>query len=101
MAQAVLVDEVLAAKERLERVRREVGRVYIGPTKVVDLMLIALLAHGHVLLEGVPGVAKTTLVKTFAMALGCSSRRIQFTPDLLPADITGTYVLSPRDGTFT
>src|SRR5579872_6893121 len=64
-------------------------------------MLVSLLARGHVLLEGVPGVAKTTLVKAFATALGCTSRRIQFTPDLLPADITGTYVLSPRDGTFT
>jgi MoxR-like ATPase len=63
-------------------------------------MFVALLARGHVLLEGVPGVAKTTLVKAFATALGCSGRRIQFTPDLLPADITGTYVLSPRDGTF-
>ena len=67
----------------------------------IDTMLVALLARGHVLLEGVPGVAKTTLVKAFATALGCSARRIQFTPDLLPADITGTYVLSPRDGTFT
>ncbi|MCA9586857.1 MAG: AAA family ATPase [Myxococcales bacterium] len=64
------------------------------------MMVVALLARGHVLLEGVPGVAKTTLVKAFALTLGCSSRRIQFTPDLLPADITGTYVLSPRDGTF-
>src|SRR5260370_21591464 len=64
------------------------------------MRLVALLARGHVLLEGVPGVAKTTLVKAFAIALGCTSRRIQFTPDLLPADITGTYVLSPKDGTF-
>jgi MoxR-like ATPase len=54
-----------------------------------------------VLLEGVPGIAKTTLVKSFALSLGSSIRRVQFTPDLLPADITGTYVLSPRDGTFT
>jgi MoxR-like ATPase len=65
------------------------------------MMLIALLARGHVLLEGVPGVAKTTLVKSFATVLGCSVRRIQFTPDLLPADITGTYVLNPKDGTFS
>jgi MoxR-like ATPase len=64
-------------------------------------MIIALLARGHVLLEGVPGIAKTTLVKAFAATLGCTARRIQFTPDLLPADITGTYVLSPREGTFT
>ena len=59
------------------------------------------MARGHVLLEGVPGVAKTTLVKAFAQTLGSSVRRIQFTPDLLPADITGTYVLNPRDGAFT
>jgi MoxR-like ATPase len=65
------------------------------------LLLISLLAHGHVLLEGVPGVAKTTLVKAFAQVLGSSVRRIQFTADLMPAYITGTYVLSPRDGTFT
>jgi MoxR-like ATPase len=58
------------------------------------------LARGHVVLEGVPGVAKTTLVKAFGVTLGCTVRRIQFTPDLLPADITGTYVLNPRDGTF-
>ena len=93
-------NEVLAAKERIEELRREVQRVYIGSSRALDAMMVALLAKGHVLLEGVPGVAKTTLVKAFATALGCSSRRIQFTPDLLPADITGTYVLSPRDGTF-
>jgi MoxR-like ATPase len=93
--------EVLAAKERIEELRREVQRTYIGSAKALDMMMIALLAKGHVLLEGVPGVAKTTLVKAFATTLGCSARRIQFTPDLLPADITGTYVLSPRDGTFS
>jgi MoxR-like ATPase len=59
------------------------------------------MARGHVLLEGVPGIAKTTLVKAFAAALGCSFRRIQFTPDLLPSDITGTYVLDGRSGNFT
>src|SRR5689334_4030210 len=101
MAQAAEVNEVVAAQQRLEIVRREVARVYIGPTRTTDLMVVALLAHGHVLLEGVPGVAKTTLVKAFATVLGRSVRRIQFTADLLPADITGTYVLSPREGTFT
>jgi len=79
----------------------EVQRVYVGPRDVPELLLTALLARGHVLLEGVPGVAKTTLVKAFAATLGCTFRRIQFTPDLLPADITGTYILSPRDGTFS
>ncbi|HQP33626.1 MAG TPA: MoxR family ATPase [Polyangiaceae bacterium] len=94
-------NEIAAARERLEDLRREVSRVFIGPDRVLDLLLISLLTRGHVLLEGVPGVAKTTLVKAFAASLGCSMRRIQFTPDLLPADITGTYVLSPRDGTFS
>jgi MoxR-like ATPase len=99
--QALQVNEIEAARERLEGVRREVGRVYIGDSSAVDVMLLALLARGHVLLEGVPGVAKTTLVKAFAATLGCSVRRVQFTPDLLPADITGTYVLNPRDGSFS
>jgi MoxR-like ATPase len=94
-------NEVTAAKERVEDLRREVQRVYIGSSRALDMMMVSFLAKGHVLLEGVPGVAKTTLVKAFATALGCSARRIQFTPDLLPADITGTYVLSPRDGTFS
>ena len=94
-------NELAAARERLDEVRREVARVYVGQGRVVEMMVVSLLARGHALLEGVPGVAKTTLVKTFAVVLGCSVRRIQFTPDLLPADITGTYVLSPRDGTFS
>jgi MoxR-like ATPase len=95
-----LLDEVAKTQPILDEVRKEVGRIFIGPTTTIDLLLVALLAHGHVLLEGVPGVAKTTLVKAFAAVLGCSVRRIQFTADLLPADITGTYVLSPREGTF-
>jgi MoxR-like ATPase len=94
-------NEISAARERVEDIRREVLRTYVGTSRALDLILVAVLAKGHVLLEGVPGVAKTTLVKAFATALGCSARRIQFTPDLLPADITGTYVLSPREGTFT
>lgn len=101
MTQAVAIEEISAAKDRLDSLRREISQVYIGPTRTLDLMFTALLAQGHVLLEGVPGVAKTTLVKAYASALGASVRRIQFTPDLLPADITGTYVLSPKDGTFS
>jgi MoxR-like ATPase len=93
-------NEVGALRERLDAVRNEVARVYVGPSRITDALLVALLARGHALLEGVPGVAKTTLVKAFAAVLGCASRRIQFTPDLVPADITGTYVLSPKDGTF-
>src|SRR3954466_12385363 len=99
--QALNVSEIEAARERLSEVRRQVSRVYIGDSSAVDLLTVALLSRGHVLLEGVPGIAKTTLVKSFALSLGSSIRRVQFTPDLLPADITGTYVLSPREGTFT
>ena len=95
------VNDVEFTHGRLDAVRLEVSRVYIGDASAVDALLVALLARGHVLLEGVPGVAKTTLVKAFAAALGCSVRRVQFTPDLLPADVTGTYVLNPKDGTFS
>jgi MoxR-like ATPase len=97
---AVVTNDIASARERIDDLRREVTRVYVGSSRPVDTILVALLARGHALLEGVPGVAKTTLVKAFATTLGCNARRIQFTPDLLPADITGTYVLSPRDGTF-
>jgi MoxR-like ATPase len=93
-------NEIAAARQQIDSVRREVAKVYVGSSRAPDMLMIALLAKGHVLLEGVPGVAKTTLVKAFAVALGSTVRRIQFTPDLLPADITGTYVLSPREGTF-
>ncbi len=94
-------DEVLAACKKLDEVRTQVARVFVGTSDALDVLLIALVAQGHVLVEGVPGVAKTTLAKTFATTLGCDMSRIQFTPDLLPADITGTYVLDPREATFT
>ena len=100
MSAAVDASEIAAARDRLDQVRQEVAQVYVGSVRPIDALIMAMLARGHALLEGVPGVAKTTLVKAFAAALGCTIRRIQFTPDLLPADITGTYVLSPREGTF-
>src|SRR3954464_923179 len=81
-------------------VRTEVQKAFFGGAEAVELILTTLMARGHVLLEGVPGIAKTTLVKAFAAALGCSFRRIQFTPDLLPSDITGTYVLDMRTNSF-
>ncbi len=81
-------------------VRTRVSAVYLGPATSIDLILTSLVARGHVLIEGIPGVAKTTLAKSFATALGCAFRRIQFTPDLLPSDITGTYVLEPQKGQF-
>lgn len=101
MNEQVVDQEIATVKSRLEEVRRQVSRVYVGGAAALDTLLVALLARGHVLLEGVPGVAKTTLAKAFATSLGCELRRIQFTPDLLPADITGTYVLDPRSGNFS
>jgi MoxR-like ATPase len=78
----------------------EVGVTYIGSPAVTEALLCALVARGHVLIEGVPGIAKTTLAKAFAATLGCTYRRIQFTPDLLPSDITGTYILDMRTNQF-
>jgi MoxR-like ATPase len=83
-----------------DRVVTEVGRVVVGMEDVTRQFLIALVAGGHVLLEGVPGVAKTTLSKTFARVLGTEFQRIQFTPDLLPADVTGTYVFDRKANEF-
>ena len=85
----------------IESLRQEVGKVLVGQEKLVDNMLIALIAGGHILLEGVPGLAKTTAVKTLAGALGLTFHRISFTPDLLPADVLGTMIYSPKDGTFS
>ncbi|RMH39748.1 MAG: MoxR family ATPase [Deltaproteobacteria bacterium] len=82
------------------RIVAEVAKAYIGPPRTTEALLTALLARGHVLVEGVPGVAKTTLVKAFSRTLGCTFRRIQFTPDLLPSDITGTYILDMRTNQF-
>lgn len=83
-----------------DRVVEEVGRVYLGGEPVVHLCLSALIARGHVLLEGVPGLAKTTLAKAMARTLGCDHRRVQFTPDLLPADITGTWIYNQKTMAF-
>ena len=81
-----------AMAEDFDQIRSEVERIFIGPRAIIDSLMVALVAGGHILLEGVPGVAKTTLCQAFANTLGADFRRIQFTPDLLPSDITGTYV---------
>jgi MoxR-like ATPase len=102
----VTVDiEALNARVRresrfVEAVRREVAQVIVGQAYLVDRLLIALLCDGHLLIEGVPGLAKTLSVHTLAQTLGASFVRIQFTPDLLPADITGTQIYNPHDGQF-
>jgi len=80
--------------------RREISRVIVGQKYLIDRLLIALIANGHVLLEGVPGLAKTLALRTLAAAVQTKFQRIQFTPDMLPADIVGTQIYNPKDGTF-
>jgi len=84
----------------VEPLRAEIGRVLVGQHALVDRLIVALLAGGHVLLEGMPGLAKTLALKTLARAISTSFQRIQFTPDMLPADIVGTLIYNPRDGKF-
>ena len=84
----------------MNRVRIEVGKAVIGQDGTVTGLLIALLARGHVLLEGVPGVAKTLLVRSFSAALGLDTKRIQFTPDLMPGDVSGSLIYDARAGEF-
>ncbi len=87
-------------KETLSRIREEIAKVVVGQEQIVDRLLIAILCSGHVLIEGVPGLAKTLLVSTLARALDVSFNRIQFTPDLLPGDLVGTLVFHPKTGEF-
>ncbi|MFA7693247.1 MAG: MoxR family ATPase [Candidatus Hydrogenedentes bacterium] len=84
----------------ITRLREEIGKIIVGQHYMIDRLLTALLANGHVLIEGVPGLAKTTAVTTLAQAMDCSFRRIQFTPDLLPADLIGTLIYAPKTGEF-
>src|SRR5438876_8096328 len=87
-------------KQTLAAARAEVAKVIIGQPQVVDQCLIAIVTGQHALVEGVPGVAKTLLVRTLARVLGCGFARIQFTPDLMPADITGTNVFNVQRNEF-
>jgi MoxR-like ATPase len=84
-----------------QKLRDEIGRAVIGQDAVVERLLVALLANGHVLLEGMPGLAKTLLVKSLGTALGVQFERIQFTPDLLPSDVVGTMIFQPKTGEFS
>jgi MoxR-like ATPase len=95
-----LKDQVQQTSAWIRTLRAEVGRVIVGQEQLVERLLVGLLANGHVLLEGVPGLAKTLSVRTLAAAVQASFRRIQFTPDLLPADIVGTLIYSPQDGKY-
>ncbi len=92
---------VKAAQPRVQAIRDELSKALIGQRAMVDGLLMGLLCDGHVLLEGVPGLAKTTAVRALASALDMGFSRIQFTPDLLPADLIGTQIYNPREGSFT
>ncbi len=84
----------------IEKIRHEINKIIIGHNELIDSMLIGLLSEGHVLIEGVPGVAKTTAVKSLADSLGFNFKRIQFTPDLLPSDIVGSEILDIKNNDF-
>ena len=87
--------------EVVSSIRGEIGRVIVGQHELIDRLLVALFTNNHALIEGVPGLAKTLTVQSLAQSLDASFSRVQFTPDLLPADITGTLIFNPREGEFS
>ncbi len=95
-----MMQETAIYNERIEKVLTNIKKVMIGKEEAATLSLVALLAQGHVLLEDVPGVGKTMLVRTLAKSLDCDFRRIQFTPDLLPSDVTGVSIYNPKEMEF-
>ena len=86
--------------ENLKKVHSEISKVIVGQKKIIEKLIIALISNGHVLIEGVPGLAKTLMIKTLSECLECGFVRIQFTPDLLPADITGTKIYDHKNTSF-
>jgi MoxR-like ATPase len=96
-----LQNQIKAASTWVSTVKVEVGRYIVGQEKLINRLLIGLIANGHILVEGVPGLAKTLAIKTMARAVGGDFSRIQFTPDLLPADVIGTSIYNPREHTFS
>jgi MoxR-like ATPase len=94
-------NRIAAQGELVSRIRDEVAKVIVGQEKLIDRLILAMATGGHILLEGVPGLAKTLSVNTLAKTLGLDFKRISFTPDLLPADVVGTLVYSPKTGEFS
>lgn len=94
-------NRISAQAELVTKIREEVAKVIVGQEKLVDRLILAMVTGGHILLEGVPGLAKTLSVNTLAKALGLDFKRISFTPDLLPADVVGTLIYSPKTGEFS
>src|SRR3989454_751784 len=97
---AAISEQVKRESELVRALVDEIGKVIVGQKYLIERLLIGLLADGHVLLEGVPGLAKTLSVKTLSAAIQTTFHRIQFTPDLLPADVIGTLIYNPKDGEF-
>ena len=96
------ITEKVKEKSRfISKLVSEIGRVIVGQQYLIERLLLGILSNGHILVEGVPGLAKTTAVKTLARAINTKFQRIQFTPDLLPADLLGTQIYLPKDGSFT
>ncbi|NPA61473.1 MAG: MoxR family ATPase [Epsilonproteobacteria bacterium] len=85
---------------KIQEIKREVKKIIVGQEELIDSLLIGLIANGHILVEGVPGLAKTTAINALSKALGLDFKRVQFTPDLLPSDIVGTKIYNPKDGEF-
>ena len=98
---AAINERVRESSAAIQRILQEIGKVVIGQRVLIERLVVGLLANGHVLLEGVPGLAKTLSVKTLARTVSTKFQRIQFTPDLLPADLIGTLIFNPRDGVFS
>src|ERR671936_917944 len=96
-----LTEDVTKLQGRFSTLKAEVGKVLVGQDDMLHRLLRGLLAGGHVLLEGVPGLAKTLVIRTLADAVDATFSRIQFTPDMLPGDVVGTQIFNPREGTYT
>jgi MoxR-like ATPase len=94
-------EAVRATSQWVQPLRQQMARVIIGQEQLIDRLMVGLISNGHILLEGVPGLAKTLALKTLASAIGLHFQRLQFTPDMLPADIVGTMIYNPRDGSFS
>lgn len=99
--QAALIQQIEETKIAFEKVRQEIQKVIVGQNELVEALLVGLLADGHLLIEGMPGLAKTLAANTLAKVIQADFKRVQFTPDLLPADLIGTPIYHPKEGTFT
>jgi MoxR-like ATPase len=94
-------DNVRTASAWVQPLRKQMARVIVGQEQLIDRLMVGLISNGHILIEGVPGLAKTLALKTLASAIDLHFQRLQFTPDMLPADIVGTMIYNPRDGSFS